>query len=236
MNSMPTISLLVVSRKNSKYLAKFLFGLLRRTDMTGVEVLCMLNEADDWNDDLVHFFSQFPFIKFFREDKKMGRYGLHEYFSELYSHATGEWIVYFCDDHFIILDEWQDDLRTTIKARKLDYKEPHVIVPRFDNVGTMNHILSRGLIDALDGRMGQSGWIDTYFNEVSRFLPKERIHKIDEVYFHDFTHDNPQPMSEEHSIGEVDDYYVRHSLKVGTSVWQKAIDADAQKIIKKMNV
>lgn len=194
----------------------------------------MLHESDDWNDDLVEFFSQFPFIKFFRENKGYGRYGIHEYFNELYTHATGDWIIYFCDDHFIIRHDWVEDLRRIIYTKKLDSSLPHILISRFDNVGPMNHVLSRGYMEALEGQIGQSAWIDTYINDLLQVLPDTYYTLVQEKMFHDFTHDNPQPMTEQHSYIELDEDYIRHRVEPGTLRMRKLVEHDAERI-KKFN-
>lgn len=218
---MSKISVLIAARKNSKFLAKFLFGFMERTYSTGdIEVLVMLNQHDTWNKELVEHFSRFGdwaagrrYIKFYYENKGLGRAGLHIYFNDLLKHATGDWIVYFCEDHFIIMNGWDKYLRSVTnghletklahvqrtKDGKLDPKLPWVLVPKFDNVGAMNHIVSRGFVDAMGGVLGRHGWIDSYINDVTNIAwgkhPKYLI-RLDDDMFHDFTHDHPNPMSD----------------------------------------
>lgn len=199
----PKISVLVSARKNSKYLAKFLFGYFERTgDISNTEILIMLNQHDTWNEELVRHFSGMPEVRFFYEDYQLGRAGLHIYFNELATHANGDWIVYFCEDHFIVYDDWDEKIRFEIQQRKLNPKQINVIVPVFDNAGAMNHIVSRGFYRTL-GYVGGHGWIDSYINAVTYRLFKEElsprlIKNINEPLFHDFTHDQPNPMSDAH--------------------------------------
>lgn len=201
--SRPTISVLVAARKNSKYLMKFLMGYLMRThDFANTEILVMTNKEDTWNAEAVAFFSQEIFarsnIRFFDEDLKLGRAGLHTYFNTMLPHARGEWVVYFCEDHFIILDDWDSYVREFIIDRDLDPRMVYCLVPRFDNVGAMNHVLSRGYIEALNGVIGRHGWIDSYINDLFVHLSRERLFRFDREMFHDFTHDVPSPMSDAH--------------------------------------
>lgn len=192
------ISVLVAARRNSKYLSKFLFGYFERThDLENTELLVMLNEHDDWNNELVTFFSSRG-VRFFRENKRLGRAGLHEYFNDLYKKADGDWIVYFCEDHFIIMDNWDAYVRNSIEKLELDSRKVWSLIPKFDNVGAMNQILSRGYCQALGGLLGRHGWIDSYINDLNAGIPADRVLRFDHEMFHDFTHDHPSPMSESH--------------------------------------
>lgn len=192
------LSVLVSARRNSKYLAKFLFGLCNRTyNIENIETLVMLNEHDTWNDDLIVMFRDIPGFSFHRENMRLGRAGLHEYFNELAKHATGDWLIYFCEDHFITMDKWDLYILKTIKERNLDPTDVWCIIPKFDNCGAMNQIISRGYYNALGEKVGRHGWIDSYLNDVNQAIP-DRIVRLDEETFHDFTHDQPNPMSDAH--------------------------------------
>lgn len=223
----PRISVLVAARRNSKYLAKFLMGYMDRThDFDNTEILVMLNEHDTWNDELVRYFEP-KGVQFYRENLELGRAGLHEYFNELYKHATGQWIVYFCEDHFIVMNGWDNYLRELINGTLLAPEIPDqprnyknnlgaleankiwCLVPKFDNAGAMNQVLSRGYCEALGGLVGRHGWIDSYINDLNReafgasadrpnYKEGDRIFKLDDEMFHDFTHDDPNPMSDAH--------------------------------------
>lgn len=202
----PKLSILISARKNSKYLAKFLHGLEYRTlnwpnleSKSSVEVLVMLNEHDTWNDELaaLYTFESGRQIRFIRENYGLGRAGLHRYFNELYKQASGDWIIYFCEDHFITKFGWDEDLFSFIRQHDLDPAEPWCIVPKFDNVGAMNHILSRGYCQAMGGRLGRHGWIDSYINALNVGI-EDRVLRVDDEWFHDFSHDKPSPMSDAH--------------------------------------
>jgi hypothetical protein len=198
------ISVLIAARKNSKYLSKFLFGLCARTDdFFDTEVLVMLNANDTWNKELVSFFEGTPNMQFYYEDRGLGRSGLHYYFNELYNEASGDWLIYFCEDHFITMNNWDTYLRRQFNERGLDPREPWCLIPKFDNAGAMNQILSRGYCEAIGNKMGGHGWIDSYINDVNAVAfpgqdhPK-RVIRLDHEMFHDFTHDHPSPMDESH--------------------------------------
>lgn len=210
---MTKISALVAARKNSKYLAKFLFGATQYTENKfDTEFLVMASEQDTWNRELFDYFQGQPGLDFFFEDRGLGRAGLHVYFNDLLEHATGDWIVYFCEDHFInppVVGEleapshyWDTIVRRTIAEKNLDPRRPWVIVPKFDNAGTMNHIVSRGFVDLMGGVLGRHGWIDSYINDVlggsGRGRYHDRVILLNEEIFHDFTHDHPSPMSDAH--------------------------------------
>lgn len=196
-----TISVLVAARKNSKYLAKFLFGYFANTFAPEkTEVIVMLNAADTWNDDLVNYyenFTDYP-IRFLREDHKLGRAGLAIYLNELLPYATGQWIVYFCEDHYINFEGWDAEIRKFIADRELNSTKVYTVIPKFDNAGTMNHILSRGFVDQIGGYLAQHGNLDSYINDVIRNIPRDRRLRMDQEIFHDFTHDIPSPMDDSH--------------------------------------
>jgi len=228
----PKISVLVAARRDSKYLAKFLHGYFDRTDDTdNTEILVMMNQHDTWNEELVRQYD--GRVRFFKEDLRLGRSGLHVYFNELLKHATGEWIVYFCEDHFIIYDGWDNRLRSEIIKRGLKANEVNVIVPVFDNAGAMNHIVSRGWVDTI-GDLGKHGWIDSYINGVLLRTFMERpsdhlIKNIDDPLFHDFTHDQPNPMdagANQSPVGEDG----KKLPKFDTDEVQELVERDAIKI------
>ncbi len=197
-----TISVLVSARRNSKYLAKFLHGFYTRTaDRENTEILVMLNAGDIWNRELVDYYQKRePNIKFYFEDLQLGRGGLAAYFNMLYKHATGEWIAYFCEDHFIVMPAWDAYVRTVIQVNKLEARQVWCLIPKFDNVGAMSQIVSRGWCEALGGVLGRHGWIDSYINDVNELISaQERMIRFDEEMFHDFTHDKPEPMDPVHT-------------------------------------
>lgn len=251
------ISVLIAARKDSKYLAKFLFGLLENTaDLDSIEVLVMVNAHDTWNEELIHYFSDFQHslnIQFFYENDGLGRGGLHEYFNNLYKHATGDWVVYFCEDHFInvwgwdlyvsrVIDGRQRGITSSLGSRErdpLDPGKPWVIVPKFDNAGAMNHILSRGFIEAI-GALGKHGWIDSYINDLCieafgddptklKSSAHDIVIKLDDEIFHDFTHDLPNPLDPVHNKTELSGRGLKLP-KYGDPRVTKQIAEDAKKL------
>lgn len=235
------ISVLIAARKNSKYLAKFLFGLYENTSpgIQGgeLEVLVMLNEHDTWNRELVSYFEGRGDTRFFYEDKRLGRAGLHEYFNDLLEHATGDWIIYFCEDHFINPPNriyWDEYFLSRIAELQMDPAQPYVIVPKFDNAGAMNHMVSRGYVKVMGGKLGRHGWIDSYINDVTagawgRISPY--LVRMDTETFHDFTHDTPEPMDPIHNQVELSEA-AKKLPKHGDQVYQHRVNLDAE-ILKK---
>lgn len=216
------ISVLVSARKDSKYLSKFIEGLRRKTNNDSeIEVLFMINEHDTWNEDLIANIvadriqlendwrpNPLP-MYFFYENLGLGRHGLHEYFNKLVPHTRGDWIIYFCDDHFIIEPDWNLRIEEYIsgtlqsgdssgKTFPLDPQQIWTIIPKFDNCGAMNHIVSKGFIKAMGGKIGRHGWIDSYLNDLftnsNAAELKDRVIRMDLELFHDFTHDKPSPL------------------------------------------
>lgn len=201
----PKITILLAARKNSKYLAKFLFGLLQQTgDLSRIEVICMAHEHDTWNSELFNFFGEtitglgIRPVKFIYENTGLGRGGLAEYFNTLVKQAKGEWIIYFCDDHYINKPDWDLRIYNKIRGLELDCDKVYCMIPKFDNVGAMNQILSRGYIKAMGGYLGRHGNIDSYINDVNLGVFadfSDRLIRFDEDMFHDFTHDVPNMMA-----------------------------------------
>lgn len=204
------LSVLVSARKDSKYLAKFLFGLLANTvNWADMDVHVMCNEHDTWNHEMLDYFTanEDNFYQY-AENMGLGRAGLHEYFNMMVPRARGDWLVYFCDDHFISMPRWDTYVDNYIegahragdsdgKVFPLDPAKPWVLIPKFDNTGSVNHIVSRGFVNALNGKLGCHGWIDSYINNLITALPQIRL-RMDEEMFHDFTADVPSPMHEAH--------------------------------------
>lgn len=203
------ISVLVSARKNSKYLAKFIFGYLEKTsDLNNCELLVMTNDDDTWNEDLIaYFLNTKENIRFFTENLGLGRGGLHQYFNSLVMRSNGHWIIYFCDDHYIAMDGWDSYTRNFISDKNLNSNDVWCIVPKFENVGAMNHIVSRGYIRAMGGILGRHGNIDSYINDVcseafglDKERPenrsKNRLVRMDDEMFYDFTHDVPNQLDD----------------------------------------
>lgn len=250
MNTKPRLSVLISARKNSKYLGKFLFGYFANTSRPDhAEVLVMLNQGDTWNAELVQLFSAPPYnVQFFYEDYQLGRAGLHIYFNDLYKQSRGDWLIYFCEDHFITKPGWdqyiydmvagevkvQTEMGAVLKHEfgMLNPAEPWCIVPKFDNAGAMNQILSRGYCEAIGDVIGRHGWIDSYINDLNTRAwgaHPQRVLRLDAPIFHDFTHDHPNPMDDAHLqsvVGPAAGELPKHN---STEYWA-IVEADVNKL------
>lgn len=193
----PQLSVLIASRKNSKFLNKLLFSILTNSTSDSIEVLCMYSSEDTWNKELIQFFSAFDDFSFHPESYGYGRQGLHVYFNELASHSQGNWLIYFCDDHSIIADGWDTYLLQSIEEKNIDYKKIYTISPSFDNTGAVNHVISRGYYNHM-GDIGKYGNIDSYLNFVGEALPQDRHFYTERPLFHDYTVDT-NVLSTEHT-------------------------------------
>lgn len=232
----PKISVLVSARKNSKYLAKFLMGYFENTAKPeDLEILVCMNAGDTWNDELVRTYKDR--VTFIREDMQLGRAGLHEYFNLLAESAMGDWLIYFCEDHFIPEPMFKDgrpqywDMYFRQMLKDNDPEQVWIGVPKFDNCGSMNHIVSRGYYNALGGVVGRHGWIDSYINDMLAKIPKWRVILFDDETFHDFTHDHPNPMDDAHHQGVVSDAG-KNLPKHGGGEYLSMVDIDADNLIK----
>lgn len=191
---MTRIVALVAARKNSKYLAHFLHSYLARTE--DPRLVCVCNAEDEWNGDVIDYFTEFEgkFI-FYLENYGYGRAGLHLYYQNALQRAQSQdvdweadWFVYFCEDHEIILYHWDKVLAGILS--KYDADKPYIGVPGWDNTGSVNHVLSRGYIEALGGRLASHGNLDSYINDIAARLPRSHVIRLP-VLFHDFTADHP---------------------------------------------
>lgn len=203
------------------------------------EFFVMMNAHDTWNRELVKFYQRYiiaieqivgfaPGLHFVEENRGLGRDGLHVYLNDLAAYSKGDWIVYFCDDHHVVVDDWDEKLLEYVRQRKLNPHQIHCIVPKFDNAGAMNHIISRGYYETLN-HVGQNGWIDSYLNDVNALIPADRIHKVDDEWFHDFTHDKPDPMDPIHTKISLSSK-VKDLSKKGSPEYNEQVIQDADKL------
>ena len=193
-------SLLVSCRKNSKFLAKLIFSYLSKTkNLDQTEMLIMISNEDTWNTDLLNFVCTiYPDrIKVFREDYGMGRKGLHVYFNELAAKSRGDWLWYFCDDHDIVMQDYDWYIKSIIDLHQMNPHKIYQIIPRCSNSGSIAHILSRGWFD-ISGDLGKHANIDSYINYVTFYLPEYRIFRPDDPVIIDYTAD-PTIMTPEHN-------------------------------------
>ena len=180
------LSILGISRKRSKFLAKFLASYVNLTnDQENTELLMMVSKDEDWNTEIIEHFRQRHGVKFFFEDWKLGGRGRHVFFNELAMQASGEWMQHACDDHLFVMKDWDEYIRASILHRSLDPLKVHVIIPKFSNTGSCAHLLSRGYLAVL-GKIGGCGNIDSWINSVLEGIPQERItHLNDESIMFD---------------------------------------------------
>lgn len=214
------LSIIISARKNSKFITKLLFSILAKTyDMSNIEVLCLLNKHDTWNQDLPKVL---PMFKYFYEDLKYGRNGLHKYFAELLPHTTGDWILYLCDDHDIVMNHYDRYLIDFIKFHALDSKKIFQIIPRCSNTGSVIHILSRGWINTT-GHIGAHPNVDSYLNDVAHKIPEWRLKYPQDPIFIDYTC-IPEIMTKEHCKTEIDP-----TFKVRTYSTDQTVKDDIEK-------
>ena len=193
----PKISVLIAARKNSKFLNKFWNGLYLRTkNISNIEVKIIIPESDTWNNE---FFELIENVEVVRESYNYGRAGLHVYFNDLAARATGDWLIYFCEDHFITKDGWDEYLIDYLKD--YDPNKAYIVRPHSTGFDCILHMVSRGFYETL-GVMGRNAWIDSYLNDVMERIPQDRCLYPPEILFHDFSADDPNPMSEaaQHSV------------------------------------
>ncbi len=178
------ISVLLLARKRSRFLSHFLFNYFSTTaNVTNTELLVMATEGDEWNKDLFKFFEQFP-VRFFFENRKLGKNGRHILFNELLKIASGDWILTVSDDHIFTIPDWDESIRTFVESQGIDHDQVFVLLPRHNNAGEISHILSRRWVDTV-GRIAECGAVDSWINEVCIGLPPARIRRTFDVLMSD---------------------------------------------------
>lgn len=225
------ITALVAARRNSKYLARFMFNYLARTaDRENTELRVIFSVHDEWNLELVEHFEGTPGISFQTEDFGLGRAGLHVYFDTLLAadDPLPDWTIYFCEDHHIIVDGWDNVVREAIADN--DPADLHALIPRWRNTGTVNHVLSRGYLETL-GTIARHGNLDSYINAV---LTKSRSHVtitgVPGEIFHDFTADDPPVLSDEHMSAVHHPGYEAPPVFESDPTMPALVEADAAKL------
>lgn len=181
------ISVLTLARKRSRFLSHFLFNFLNKTsNHENTELLIMASANDDWNHDLFEYFKKYPNIHFFFEDSKYGKKGRHLFFNELVKHSKGDWILHTCDDQTFITQNWDNIIRNFIVSNKIDSNKPNIVIPTFDNTGSVDHFVSRGYLNILN-RLGDHCNIDSWINDLGDRLPRSMIHNCYIPIMHDHT-------------------------------------------------
>lgn len=223
------LSVIVSVRKNSKFISKLLFSIVKKTKHPeDIEVLLMTNENDTWNKDMFEVMKTASNAKVFKENYKYGRAGLHKYFEALLPHTTGEWVLYLCDDHDIAVDGWDQKIFDLINANQLDYNKIYQIVPHCVNTGSVIHILSRGWINTTH-EIGKHPNVDSYLNYVAERLPTNRIYHVYDKLFIDYTC-MPEIMTPEHCKTEIDSSFPTRNFTTDPTV-MKDIESDVNLLI-----
>ena len=181
------ISIIGISRRRSKFLAKFLSSFVNMThDNENTELLMTVSANEDWNMDVIELFRDKHGVKFFFEDKKLGGNGRHIFFNDMAEHATGDWIQHACDDHLFTMPGWDNYIRANIRHHELSPEKINIVIPKLKNTGSVSHLVSRGYFKTL-GRIGGCGNIDSWINEVITGIPRDRIINIHDPTMLDYS-------------------------------------------------
>lgn len=188
---MSKIAVLTLARRRSRFLSHFLFNYCTMTkDFENTKLFVMANAEDDYNKDIFTFFKLHPEygVKFLFENSGLGVYGRHLYFNELASATDSDWLLHTCDDQMFIYENWDGFIRDYIISKNIDAAKVNVIIPKFSNMGAVDHMVSRGYINAL-GRLGGYGNIDSWINRLLAKLPQNRVFYPSRSIMYDFTPD-----------------------------------------------
>jgi hypothetical protein len=160
------LSLLLTCRQDSKFLAKFVTTFIAHTKMPErVELLIFLDPKDKWNKELLEVFKDK--VKVIPDTTEMHRGRSNLFYNELAKHATGEWLWYVCDDHFLF-NGYDEYICNYIQENKIDSNKINVIAPMVENSGRISHILSKKFVDTIG--FGQHGNVDSYINDTLEYL------------------------------------------------------------------
>lgn len=178
------ISVLVSSRKDSKFLAHFIMGYLTQTaDLSQTELLVMYDARDTWNQDLIKQYDDI--ITFVPENYGLGRWGLHVYMNELAKLAKGDWMIGLCEDMGFITPGWDQ----RFLAEGLDPHQIWMITPHFKPLDLpMAHLMSRGYYE-VSGKFSELWGIDSWLNLLAVRCFHQRIRYVNDLYFYDCSHD-----------------------------------------------
>lgn len=178
------ISVLCPARPNSALLAHFIIRYLHMTkDHVNTELLVLMNSYDSWNTGITQAFA--GRVKFFYEDMKLGRFGLHRYYEELLKYTTADWVMLACEDFDWVMGDWDDFVRSHVQH--VDSSVPHVFYPRFTNTGSVCQILSRGYINTVGTLLSHHGSVDSWINEVVEGSINDRTISPDVKMLVDYT-------------------------------------------------
>lgn len=177
-------SILVASRKDSPFLERFLRSYEKNTtDPDNAELLLMYNVGETKNLAVIKEFQDKGLLKSFTEDWGLGRSGLHKYFNLLLTAATGEWVWYLCEDHDFIRP-WDSYINEFLEKKKvnpateIDPQKVNCLVPLYNNIGAVSHILSRGWLN-VTGRLAGHGNLDSWIGTIASSIQHHgRVHQL----------------------------------------------------------
>lgn len=198
-------SLLVASRKDSPFLERFLRSYEKHTtDPKNAELLLMYNANESKNLEVIKEFEDKGLLKSFTEDLGLGRSGLHTYFQMLLEHAKGDWVWYLCEDHDFIRP-WDSYINEFLEkkavnpATVIDPQKVNCLVPIYNNIGAVSHILSRGWLN-VTGRLAGHGNLDSWIGTIASSIQHHgRVHQLtltgsadDDAMMTDYTHNKEE--------------------------------------------
>ena len=231
---MHRIALLVPSRPNSAFLARFILRFQVMTanhHNTGLHIL--LNDRDEWNGFLPSVAGRLPFpnISFHMESNVDGRFALHKYFSQLINAAPpADWYIHACEDFEFLIEDWDNYLRRLICAKGWNPSGVYMIHARATS-GYVCPMVSAGYVAAVGSLTARHYSIDTYMANVWAQLPQERVMATPDTLFLDYTHTEPAMAKDLHVDSSHLPYYEDESAAAASTAQvaalQAAIDAEA---------
>jgi hypothetical protein len=106
-------------------------------------------------------------------------------------HASGDWIINFCDDMHILLKDWDEQLREFIREKQLDSEKCYMIVPRFRVDGAVEHILSKAWIETVGfvtAYQNTDSWLNTVTDTAPEQFTATRRLQWNTPMFDDYSH------------------------------------------------
>ena len=178
------LAVLCPSRPNSSLLAHYIVRYLYMTkDHANTELLVLLNSQDRWNTGLEDAFN--GRVRFFYEDLRLGRQGLHLYYKELLNYTNADWVALMCEDFDFVMGGWDDFIRQHTAG--INHEKPYVFYPKFTNTGSVCQVLSRGYINVVGNLLSEHCSIDSWINEVVEGSLGDRVISPDIKMLVDYT-------------------------------------------------
>ena len=182
------LAVLCPARPDSALLLHFIIRYLCMTkDHTNTELLVLMNQNDKWNEGIEQCFGNR--VRFFRENWKMGRHGLHLYYRDLIQYTTAEWVALMCEDFDFVMHGWDEFV--VEHTKHYDFMRPWIFYPRFTNTGSVCQILSRGYINAIGPLLSEHCSIDSWINDVVEGSIRDRAISPDVKMLVDYTVGGP---------------------------------------------